>query len=131
MLLYKDYHEYQLIHNSQRYADDVASIMRHIRKSVPVQMKEKVFNGKYYISIMNYLTEFRRMFDSSRIREEAAVGLFRDFMSGPTLAAIKVRLTLSSNDANGQKENMMSYAGVVNHRLRRYTTDAEITKAKK
>lgn len=49
-------------------------------------------------------------------------------MNCPALAVIKARLTLSSNDTSMHKGLIMSYAGVVNHLLRRYCTEAIIAK---
>lgn len=45
-------------------------------------------------------TEFRRACNSQSIHDGATVWIFKDFLSGLLVAAIKARLTLSSKDAN-------------------------------
>lgn len=49
-------------------------------------------------------------------------------MTSPILAAIKVLFTLSYNHANKQVETNTFYAGVENHLLWCYDTNAVITK---
>lgn len=92
-------------------------------------MKDQAYNGKDFISVINFLTKFKRAYDSSRIHCGAAVWQFRKFTSGPALADIKARSTLLSNDANRHKGTITTYVEVVNHVLRRYATDAVIAKA--
>lgn len=50
-------------------------------------------------------------------------------MTGPALATIKVRLTLSSKDVNMHKVTIASHAEVVNHLFTRYATDEVVAKA--
>lgn len=58
-----------------------------------VQMKAQAFNAKKPISAINSLTESNRACDSLRTHEGAVVLLFRDFMSGASIVAIRKRFT--------------------------------------
>lgn len=100
-----------------------------MQKNVPVQIKYQALNEKYSISMINYLTEFKRACDLSRIHEGTAVWLFWELVNGPTLASMKVRLTLSTNNSDRHDDTITIYAEVVYHLLRRYTIDAIIVKA--
>lgn len=100
-----------------------------MRKNVAGQMKYQAFNGKDIISVINFLTEFRRACDSSRIHKFAAVRLFRESINGIVLAAIKAQLMLSSNAASRHEGTIKTYAEVQSSILRRYATDAVIVKA--
>lgn len=68
-----------------------------------VQLKDLFFSGKYHISIMNFLIELKRAWDSSHIHEGTPVWLLWYFMTGPALDATKARLALSLKDVNMQK----------------------------
>lgn len=72
----------------------MASETQKICKKVAVQMKDQAFNNKDCISVINVLTEFKRVCDSLRTHKGAPVWLFREFTNGPALAVIKVRLIL-------------------------------------
>lgn len=50
-------------------------------------------------------------------------------MSFPALAVVKMRLALSSNEANRHEGTTTPYVKVVNHLLRRYATDTVAAKA--
>lgn len=63
------------------------------------------------------------------MRKGATVSLFRDFVTDPFSAAIKLRLILFSNNAKKQEITVMTYAKTVNLLLWRYVTDANIVKA--
>lgn len=78
-------------------------------------MKDQAFNEKESISVINFLTEFKRACDSLRIRKGAAVWHLRESMNGSALAAIIMKLTLFSNDANSHEVTFPSYTGMVNH----------------
>lgn len=71
-----------------------------MKNKVAVQMMDQVFSGKDSISVINLWTEFKGAWDSLQIHDEAAAWPFTEFMSDPRLAAIRARLTLSSNDPN-------------------------------
>lgn len=124
-----EYRLQKLIRRSQRYEDYFTSEMQKIRKKVAMQMKDQVFSGKDLISAINYLTEFKRECDSSRIPERAAVWLFRDFINERALAANEARMTLSCNDTKKHEVTITSYTEIVNQLLRCYTTDTPIAKA--
>lgn len=49
-------------------------------------------------------------------------------MTGPALAAINARMNSSSIDDSWHEGKITTYAGVVNHVIRRYATDAVIAK---
>lgn len=78
---------------------------------------------------MNFFTEFKRVCDSLRTHKSAAFWLFREFMYGPTHAAIKAWLTLFWDNVNRHDWTIATYVEVVNHLLGRYPTDAVIRKA--
>lgn len=59
----------------------------------------------------------------------AAVWFCREFLSDPTLAALKARLTLSSNDSKKHESTITSYAEGVNQLLRLYAIEAVISKS--
>lgn len=75
-------------------------IKRPISHLVSVQVKDQAFNEKGSMYVINYLNELRRACSSSRILKTAAALFFGYLMTGPALAAIKARSTLSANDAN-------------------------------
>lgn len=54
---------------------------------------------------------------------------FGDVMSRPALSAIKARSILSSIEAQKHESTVTSYASVVDHLLKRYTTEPVITTA--
>lgn len=58
------------------------------------------------------------------MHERSAFWLFKKCMNGPAVATIKERLTILLNDANRDEGTITTYAGVVNHPLLRYITDA-------
>lgn len=51
-------------------------------------MKDHSFSGKHSISVITFLTKFKRACKLLYIHEGAMLWLFRDFMTGPALAAI-------------------------------------------
>lgn len=63
-------------------------------------MEDQVFNWKDLLSVNNHLNKFKRVCDSSKIQEGADVRLFRDFTTSSTLASVKSRLSLLSNDTD-------------------------------
>lgn len=91
-------------------------------------MEDHSFSSKDPVSIINFLTEFKRACDLSHYQEGAAVWLFPDFMTGSALSTIKVRLELSSKDVNVHNGTTTSNTGVVNHLLRCHATDAVMPK---
>lgn len=74
-----------------------------MRKKVAVRMKNQAFNCKYSISIINFLTEFKRAGDFSCILEGSVIWLYAEFMNGSVLAAIKGQMALSSYEATGMR----------------------------
>lgn len=67
---------------------------QNMRKNVAAQMKDEAFNGKNPISIINVLTEFKRVCDWPHVYNSATVWFFRGAMTGLALAAIKVRFSI-------------------------------------
>lgn len=118
-----DYCSYHLVHNSERYDDDVRLEMGKMRKKVAIQMKELAFNGKDYTSVIYALPEFKRARDSLRTQAGVTVWLFREFMNGLALPAVKLQLTVLSNDANRHCTTITVYAKVVYHLSRWSVTD--------
>lgn len=92
-------------------------------------MKDQALYGKYSIYIISFFTEFKRACESSRIHEDSAFWLFQEFMTGPTLLAIKERLTLTPNDLNKHEGTIPSYDREVNHLSRSFDTNIIISKA--
>lgn len=101
------------------------------RTKFTVQMKNQEFNEQNPVSVITFLTESKRVCDSSQIYAEAAVWVFREFTSCPALADIQMQLTLSSNDTNNDESKITSSARVASHILTRYATGALICKADK
>lgn len=62
-----DYQSYHLICKLQRYWEDVVSEIQKMKKKVTVQMKDQVLNGQDSTSVIKFLTESKRAYDSSRI----------------------------------------------------------------
>lgn len=112
-----------------RCNDSIASEMLMMRKEVAVQINEQAFSEKYPNSVINYLTELKRVYSSSQNHKGTTVLIFRDFMTSPALTAVKARLDLSSNDANKREGTITSYAEMVKHVMMRYTVDVVIAKA--
>lgn len=92
-------------------------------------MKDQVLDEQYLNSVIHVLTEFKRACDSSGIYDGGAVWLFKRFINGPALAAIKARLPLSSNDAKRHKGTIMTYTVFVKNLLRQYATCIVIARA--
>lgn len=106
------YRSYHLIHTSPSYDDDAALGVQELRKKLAVQMKDQAFNRHNLISVINFLTKFKRAWDPLRINEIASVWLYREFMIGPALASNKVRLALLSNMASRYEGPITSHARV-------------------
>lgn len=86
-----EYHSYHHIHKSQRYRDNVGFKIRKMLKRSTVQMKDQVLNGKDPISVINFMNAFKWVYHFSSIQEGAAICLFREFMNGSSIVAIKPR----------------------------------------
>lgn len=71
-----------------------------MHKNAPTHIEDQAFNDRASISVVDILTEFKRAYDSSRIVEGTTVWLFREFMNAPALAAVRLQLTVSSNNPN-------------------------------
>lgn len=99
-----------------------------MRKKASVQFNNQAFIGKDSISYIVVLTEFESDCDSLHIREGAPVWLFSEFMNNPTLAAIKERLTLPSNDANRREDAIPIYLETSTKLLGHYNTGPVIAK---
>lgn len=89
-----------------------------MRNNVAVQTRNRTFSEQDSITVTSFLTKFKPACASSRVQEFAKVLLFKEFLTGPALAAIEVRLTLTSCDANRREGTVMSYEVVINKQLR-------------
>lgn len=89
-------------------------------------MKDHSCSGEDASSVIEFLTNFKRSCDSTRIHEKVALWHFREFMNGPAPATIKARLKSPSNNVNTRQESITSYAEVFNHLLRLRATDTAI-----
>lgn len=83
------------------------------------------------MSSTSRVADFKRAGDLSRLHEEAAIWLLRDFTNGLTLSAIKVHLSLFSNEGIRRKGSNMSYPWMVDQYLRRYHTSTAFANANK
>lgn len=92
-------------------------------------MRDQVLDRKDSISVINFLTEFKRARNHFRIREGALIRLFQELKNGLAYGGFKSWLTLSWNNADVHECTMKSYAEVVDNLLRRYFIDTIIAKA--
>lgn len=92
-------------------------------------MNNQSLSGKNLLSVIDFVLMFKQACNSSRVHEDAAAQLFQDFITSLALVAIRTRPTMSSNYVNIHKETSRSYVEVINHLLRRYSTNAPIAKA--
>lgn len=117
------YRFYRLIYKSQRYNDVVQSEKQNVHKKIAAQKQDQAFNGSDSISVIKILTEFKQAYNSSRIRKAVAAWPLRDYMTGPALSTVKVRLILPSNYQSIHEGSIKTYTEVVNSLLKRYATD--------
>lgn len=59
-----DYRSYDLIHNLQRFEDDLSSEKQKMRKKVAVRLKNQQFNEQDSIYCIKFLAEFKTACDS-------------------------------------------------------------------
>lgn len=55
-----------LIHKLNRDIEELTAEMHEIKK-VPIEMKDQALNGKYSTSVINFVTEFKRVGATLRI----------------------------------------------------------------
>lgn len=99
-----------------------------MRNKVVGQKKDRVFNGKGFISMTIFLTLSRQACVSTRIQHSAVVWLFPESIKSPAITAIQAWFRLSSNAANRCEVTIKIYAEMVNHLLRCYATVIIIAK---
>lgn len=92
-------------------------------------MKDHLFSGKYSISFISFLAEFKQACDSSRIPEGATLSLFRDLWTVRHSLRLKRIWQYIPNNVNAHQGTSISYAEAVNPMLRWYATDSELAKA--
>lgn len=68
-----EYHSCHLIYKWQRQDDDVASEMGKMQKKATIEMRVKVFKGKYLIYAINVLSKFKQTRDFLRTHKGAEV----------------------------------------------------------
>lgn len=69
-----------------------------MRKKFAVQKKDQTFDRQNSHSIINFSTDFKRAWDSSKFYDGALVWFLRKFRTGLALVAIKAGLNPSSNN---------------------------------
>lgn len=92
-------------------------------------MNDQKFYRKDFIFVIKFLSDFRETCNSSRIHKEAAVWIFREFLTGPVPADINARLALSLNEASRYVDTTTSYSCVIKNLLRCYFTDSWIAES--
>lgn len=92
-------------------------------------MKNHTLNSKDLISVINFVTEIKRVCDSSRIQKSIVLWHFGYFKNGPTLAVFNGQLNLSPNDLDWDEGTITPYAKILNLPPRRYTTHANTSRA--
>lgn len=79
------------LHNKYyRYINDVRHDLRKMAKKIVVLMKNRSFSGKGPMSKIALLQEFKSACDVYRIREGAALWLFKQFPASSAKEAVKV-----------------------------------------
>lgn len=84
-----DYQIYGLLKKLSGYDEDVIQQLEKLAKKIAVQMKDRIFSGKYLMSVVAFLQEFESACDARGIHEGDTVWLFKQFITGPSNAPVK------------------------------------------
>lgn len=87
-----DYNSYGLIHRSPWHDDDEMLKVQYMQRNMAVRIKKKNLYWKDFISFTNYLTEFKRACNFSRIHKRVSIWLFGNFVTGCYLAVIEAQI---------------------------------------
>lgn len=97
-----------------------------MRENVAIQMREQVFNGQEIIAVINIWTETRLPCHYLPIHDDALAWLIRDIICWPCCYKGAVDHVVKRRKLGGKYS--YDIAGVVDHLLEQYETDAVIAK---
>lgn len=121
-----DYRQYRPLKTSERYDDDVAHEMSRMTKTVPVEMKDRMVDGRDPVSIITFLQDLKAMCDACNVHEGAVLWLFKYFLSSPVKSVTKARVTLPTDTMKPQEGCLTNVLAVINFLIKRYATDNNI-----
>lgn len=122
-----DYCTYRLIKQSARWNEGVAHELHRTVKRAAVQMKGRTFSGKDHMSVIDYFQDFKSACAAYGINEVAALWLCKQYLTGPTEAAVESHVALPNSVDIVHEEVLQTYCEVVNIPFKRHAMDDNIT----
>lgn len=110
---------------SCRYEDKVVHKLHNMEKAIAVPMKNRMFSGKYAMSIISVLQEFKSVCNVCIIHEGGTL-LFKQYFTGPIKPAAKAQVLLGNSASFYHEGALKSYYTIVQFLLKRCATDISI-----
>lgn len=106
--------------------DDIANELHCMAKETTVQTKNRTFPEKDSISVNAFLQNCKAACDACGISERAAMGLFKQYRTGTSKAAVKTRVARPNPFNNGHEAGWQTYFKVFQSLLIRWAGDENI-----
>lgn len=119
---------YRFRKKPSRCDEDMTHELHKMVAMIAVQTKDRTISGEDSMMVIAFLQEFKSIYGVCRIHGDAAMRMFKLFLTELAGKSVKARVTLKTS-ANVYHEGFLkSYSAIVQHLFKHYVNDENISR---